>query len=171
MKRIYLLFSLALCIPSVLPAQNPMFVPFGQPRIEVQQFLSTRDYARTQDTTAAHRLTQAVSSRQKVHYFFKEDVLYAIEDERFYDNRDIAERVIKSCLEYLSQGKKKLRTVSNQGGIHRYAAVEDDRLIELMVQHEGRGKKRVSRVYLKATSRWHGPRMKTENLVAEIVNQ
>ncbi|MEO1450272.1 MAG: hypothetical protein AAFV07_12140, partial [Bacteroidota bacterium] len=167
----YTLLVSLVCLSSSSWAQNPMFIPFGQTKGDVMEFLASRDYVRDQDSSEAHRLTQMVSFRQKVHYLFKEGVLYSIEDERYYDNREVADRVIKSCTDYLSQGKKKLRLLSNQGGISRYAAVESDRLIELIIKHEGRRKHRITTIHLRATSRWHGPRMETENLVAEIVNQ
>lgn len=171
MMRFYLLLVLLISGLAEVSAQNPMFVPFGQTRQDVIDFLSMKDYVRGQDSTDDNLLTQTVSFRQKVHYYFKEGVLYSIEDERVYDNRDIADRVIKSCTDYLSQGKKKLRLMSNQGGTQKYAAVEDDRLIELVVTHQGRRKRRITTIHLRATSRWHGPRMETENLVAEVVNQ
>lgn len=153
-------------LPSVF-AQNAMFIPFGQSVDEVSEYLYSRDYAQKVDKTLNTEWVNSVSSSQSVVYYFGDDVLYAIEDTRFYKDRKEAERIVKTCLDFMALEKNKVRTLDSENGINHYAVVTNDRLIELIVEN---GKKNEgANLRLKSTSRLYGPRMKTEDVVMKVV--
>ncbi|MEZ4827109.1 MAG: hypothetical protein R3C61_12660 [Bacteroidia bacterium] len=153
-------------LPSVF-AQNAMFIPFGQPLDVVSEYLSSRDYAQKVDKTLGSEWINNVSSTQSVVYFFDDDVLFAIEDSRFYKEKKEAERVVKTCLDFMAMEKRRVRTLDSESGTNHYAVVTDDRLVELIVEY---GKKNEgASIRLKSTSRLYGPRMKTEDVVMKVV--
>ena len=69
----------------------------------------------------------------------------------------------------MSLNDKKVKTLYSQGGVTHYAVATDDRVVELIVEKDKaqKGEKAV-RIRLKTTSRLHGPRMTTEELVSQV---
>ena len=65
MTRFYFLLIFMASGMAGLSAQNPMFVPFGQTRNHVMEFLAEKDYVKEQDSLDDNVLTQKVSFRQK----------------------------------------------------------------------------------------------------------
>ncbi|MDX2246158.1 MAG: hypothetical protein SF052_05255 [Bacteroidia bacterium] len=148
-------------------AQNAMFIPFGQSVDQVSEYLYSRDYAQKVDKTEDSEWVNKVSNTQSVVYFFDNNVLYAIEDARFYKDRKEFDRVVKTCLDFMSMEKHRIRTLDAENGVNHYAVVTDDRLVELIVET---GKKEEgSSIRMKSTSRLYGPRMKTEDVVMKVV--
>lgn len=163
----------ALCLfislSASLSAQNAMFVPFGQSLSEIRGWVESRDYIRKVALRNQDTLVNILSEKQKVTYFFRDEILYAIEDERFYTSAKEAERVTRTCLDYMSLNDTKVRHLPSENGVARHASLEEDRVVELVV--ETLPKKGGTRIYLKVTSRNHGPRMDTEELASAIMKK
>ncbi|MDX1909546.1 MAG: hypothetical protein SF053_21075 [Bacteroidia bacterium] len=165
MKNITLILILSLCASAV--AQNAMFIPFGQTRQEVNAYLDTREYVFRRMDRLPDTLGLRFSLPREVDYVFKENVLYAVRDERRVTDRKDAERLLKTCLDYMSMGNQRVRNVDSPNGVQHYATIKDDRLIEL-ITIPPRQKTEPTVIILQVTSRYHGPRMQTENLVTQI---
>ncbi|MEL6672457.1 MAG: hypothetical protein AAFR61_09705 [Bacteroidota bacterium] len=152
-----------------LQAQNAMFIPFGQSTGELSHFIQNLDYVQDIALRSQKDSIQVNLPGQDLTYHFHHNILYAISDLRYYENKREAERVIGSCLAFMELGEKKLHQVSNKGSLTHYACLEEDRVTELKVEVIKQGKrKKHYRVLLTATSRRHGPRMKTEAFASSL---
>jgi hypothetical protein len=160
------LFTLMM-LPGLMFSQNAMFIPFGQTREEVLSHLSTRDYARFISAAETDTLINPVSARQTVRYIFRRDVLYAIEDARSFPTAKEAQKAVESCLAYMGRADLKVKSLEDLDGAAHYGAVEEDRIVELIVRY-GRRKGEPTLVRLSARSRLHGPRMDTEALAERL---
>ncbi|MDX2284335.1 MAG: hypothetical protein NW241_09240 [Bacteroidia bacterium] len=159
------LFTLMM-LPGLMFSQNAMFIPFGQTRSDVLAHLSTRDYAR-HAAAETDTLINPVSARQTVQYFFRRDVLYAIEDARTFPTAKEAQKAVESCLAYMGRADLKVKSLEDLDGAAHYGSVEEDRVVELIVRY-GRRKGEPSLVRLSARSRLYGPRMDTEALAERL---
>jgi len=169
MVRICLLLTIYL-LPTCLWAQSAVFIPFGQTRSEIDHFLTDgQGYIQRSEFPSPDTILNYVNERQRVTYILNDDVLYAVEDERVYRDEEIAEEVIKACLDYLDMGEFRVRDVSHSEYDQHYATVEGDRIVELMIVEEGTRKEPVITVRLKSTSRLYGPRMEVEAYASRIV--
>ncbi len=152
-----------------LSAQNGMFVPFGQSKAEFEEYLETRDYIRRISRPHTDTMINLIDNDHWATYFFDHGVLYGIEDVRVYHDEEVAERVIESCLDYMSLSTLRTRTLRSKGDFRHYALVEGDRIVELRVYQRGPRRRKVTTLHLKATSRVHGPRLQTEAYANQIV--
>jgi hypothetical protein len=163
--RIFALVFLGMMLPR-LCAQNAMFLPFGQSSGQVKDYLASLDYVRELLSPSPDTLIHPVSARQQVVYCFRDGILYSIEDQRSYKDLKEADRVSKTCIEYMGREDRKVRNLGSSQGLGHFASVEEDRIVELFF-YPG-SKKEEARISLRVTSRNHGPRMETENLAAAI---
>jgi hypothetical protein len=152
--------------------QNALFIPFGQTFPQVQEFVATRDYihlSEAKDTLNDQLLINRVSARQQVTYRFQQNMLYAVEDFRTYDDKKEYEVIIEACKNFMALEERRVRTVSSQGGETHYAALAEDRIIEFFVLKDRKEKR--YELTLKVTSRLFGPRMETETFAMELAGK
>jgi hypothetical protein len=171
MKIFTSIFSFLLLLSSVW-AQNALFIPFGQTMPQVQEFVATRDYihvSEARDSLKDRLLVNQVSARQKLTYVFQDEMLYAVEDFRTYDNKKQADAIIEACVDYMGLEERRVRTVSSSGGTTHYAALAEDRIIEFFVTKDRKADRYELR--LKVTSRLYGPRMETETFAMELAGK
>ncbi len=170
MKKILLFFLLLSPFVSI-PCQNVLFLPFGQTREEIKEQFQDKDYVK-RVFYGNEIIESQVSFKQKMRYHLKDDLLYAVEDERQYVNKKEAERVIQACLEYMKMGSRKAHVMSNKGGLTHYALLETNRVVEFWVEKKRIGwRQHEYTLTLKVTSRYHGPRSKTEALAAMVAEK
>lgn len=169
MIRTFLLLCISL-LPTWLLAQSAVFIPFGQTRSEIDHYLANgQGYIQRSEFPSPDTILNYVNHRQTVTYILNDDVLYAVEDQRVYRDEEMADAVIKACLDYLDMGEFRLRDVSHSEYDQHYATVEGDRIVELMILEEGTRKEPVITIRLKSTSRLYGPRMEVEAYASRIV--
>ena len=166
MRNLILLFFLLICVSGF--AQNAFFISFGQTEKDVNDFLQTKDYIWDVPKIQEGRLVNQITDRQQITYCFKDQILYAVEDQRIYKSKRDASRSVESCVDFLRKLDKnnKVAKIGNDESKEHYVAVTDDKIFELIVEF---GKKEKSSVVLfKSTSRNHGPRMQTEAFIASL---
>jgi len=163
-----ILFQIALLFCSLAAsAQNILFLPFGQTQISVDSFLQTRDYLDLIEKPDPEIISSSIDSIAKVKYYFKTDRLYAVEDMRFYKDKEDAEAALDACLEFLKKkGKGEVYKAFNSKEVQHYVSVDDDKMTELIISFNARPF--AAKVHLKSTSRKYGPRMKTESFIADL---
>lgn len=152
-------------------AQNAMFLPFGQTTVDVMDYLDTRDYVHQVVYEADSGYMHLSLRQQEVQYFFDDEVLFAVEDRRVITDKKEADGVIKACLDFMAMEERRVRTLSSQSSGTHYAAVGDDRIMELIVVDLGTRKAPDIRIRLKVTSRLYGPRMQTEAFAAQVARR
>lgn len=169
MVRIFLLLCIPL-LPTWLLAQSAIFIPFGQTRSEIDHYLADgQGYIQRSEFPSPDTIFNYVNERQRVTYILNDDVLYAVEDQRIYRDKAIAEGVIEACLDYLDMGEFRVRNVSHSDYDQHYATVEGDRIVELMIIEAGTRKEPMITIRLKSTSRLYGPRVEVEAYASRIV--
>ncbi|RMG72950.1 MAG: hypothetical protein D6722_04425 [Bacteroidetes bacterium] len=148
-----------------------MFLPFGQTSEEVLAYMDARDYAQYVEYIADSGHMQLDVRGQEVLYVFDEDILYAVEDQRQFYDKDLADHVVETCLDFMALEERRVRNLDSPSGQSHYATVADDRIIELVVIDQGTRKAPDIRVRLKVTSRLYGPRMQTEAFAAQVARR
>jgi hypothetical protein len=151
--------------------QSALFLPFGQNTQEVYDHFASREYyrvapepsVRTQDT-----LINQMGRGWIVTYLMEDGRLYAVEDERCYEDKKEADLVIEACLSYLNLFEKRVRTIRKANVKSYYVVVLEDRVVELKVWESGKRKKRITNISLRSTSRMYGPRLKTESMITQL---
>jgi len=167
MRFIYLLLIVSFPLTSL--CQSALFVPFGQSQSELDAYLDSRNYIRSQSRDHQDTLMSVLNDQHWVKYVLSDRILYSIEDVRIYTGEKEAERMIESCMEYLNLGNMRVRTLSNNGSRSHYAKVEGDRIVELIITRRGERKKRITTLRLKSTSRLYGPKEQTELVASRII--
>ncbi len=164
MRQLYTIAFLILA--SSLHAQSAFFVGIGKDTSEVREFLASRSYLQNITTDSVHIWTGKIVPGQEIQYRFHDGILYAIEDERSFSDKLVADQVESSCLAYLKLLDFDTRTLSSSGGKTHYVAVTYDQVVEFIREYDK--DKTNSVCQLRVTSRRYGPRMRTESFVAQL---
>ncbi len=165
MRQIYTI-ALLLLSTSVF-SQSALFVNIGQDTGEVREFLESRTYFRSISENSISLWTGTVHKNQEVRYHFFDGVLYAIEDQRLYTDKNQAHQVMEACVTYLEMvdfDTKEMESPDNN--VDHYVAITHDRVVEFKMTWD-----RDTNEYtcsLMVTSRRYGPRMKTESFVSQV---
>ncbi|MEM7368238.1 MAG: hypothetical protein AAF587_06515 [Bacteroidota bacterium] len=168
MKQILLLLIASFSLS--LSAQNALFIPFGQTMAEVDTFLQTKEYIHQITKPSADLIQVIVYEGRTMHYHFKDGFLFGIEEKRVYTNRKNKEEIVKNCLDFLKGTEEKIKTVKTEGVDSHYAVAPTDRVLEFMVSETGKRKNRTVNMTFKSTSRYHGPRLRTEEYASQILD-
>lgn len=126
------LFLIAL-LPYAVSGQNGLFIPFGQTESEVKNFIKSRSYVQIAESDSESRILKATSDIQEASYEFHNNSLCVISNKRTYRDKKEAERIIKSCLAYLSRGERKVATLPSKNFVKHYACMERGRIVELRI--------------------------------------
>jgi hypothetical protein len=145
--------------------QNMSFIPFGQNQSSVMEDLT--DYERFLGEVKAEnkKIVNKLSENRFVSYSFQEDQLFQIEDVRYYESKVEANEAKEACLAYLSLFRQ-AKVLKTQGGINHYASIMSDRVVEVIFENDRKSK--MTKIILRSTSRYHGPRMQTEELISVV---
>ena len=165
MKTI-LLFVLLASSQLVSFAQNALFLPFGQNDQQITAYLNTRDYIQAIHNNEKDQIVNQVSETRQVIYHLKDQLLYATEDIRIFSNKQQMEEALKSCREYMKDGKNQPKALNSNTYDKHYLIVKADQIIELTVKKDAKTKTYV--LSLKVTSRNYGPRMATQKIAEQF---
>lgn len=158
----FLLFTFACW---TLQGQNMSFIPFGQAQEIVLADLSHYERPLGKAEAKENRIVNQLSPNRSVHYIFKEDQLFQIEDIRLCADREEAKELEESLKAYLGLFKQ-TKVMDSQGGNSHYASILKDRIVEVVIENDRKTKQ--IQIILRSTSRFHGPRMETEQLVSLV---
>lgn len=160
-------FTLVLLTLSLsLSAQSALFVGIGQDTSEVREYLSTRTYLGSISEDSLDLWVAEIRKQQEVKYRFHDGTLYAIEDIREYEDKQQAEEITRTCVEYLKLLDFDSKQLESSNRIKRYVAITPDKVVEFIQERDGSSERYTCT--LKVTSRRYGPRMKTESFVASV---
>ena len=168
MKYLSILFLFFLSFD--LFAQNALFIPFGQTMSEVDTFLESKDYLKTIDRSEDDLIHVVVYDGRTIDYHFKDGFLFGIEETREFYNHKLKEGLVKECMDFLKGTEEKVKTLKTEGVDSHYAVAPTDRVLEFMVKESGRRKRKQLIMTIKSTSRYHGPRLRTEEYVSQLVD-
>lgn len=126
-----------LCIsPLLISAQNGTFIPFGTKLDDVKTHLDSRLYARDFMWDKDSRTLEISNDFQLARYKFTNGELSGITDIRKYPNKDRADEIVKSCVDYLKNTEGEVATVNTKDLKRHYVTLLKDRIIELKVRIE-----------------------------------
>ena len=139
MNRALLLVTSLLILSSVLPAQNHLFIPFGQTVADVEHYLYTRDYVANVELDDSMKTLRAlIDADNQVEYAFNEGNLYAITVSRNYRNRRQARESLKNCLNYMAMVSHGAMRETNDERLTCHTAITDSRIVKLFIQEHSR---------------------------------
>lgn len=168
MKQILLLLFSFLSFS--LTAQNALFVPFGQTMTEVDTFLQAKEYIQQISKPNEDLIEVMVHEGRTMQYHFKDGFLFGIEEHRVYRNHKKKEEIVKNCLDFLKATEEKVKTIKSEDVDSHYAVAPTDRVMEFTVSERGKKKDRIINLTFKSTSRYHGPRLLTEEYASQIID-
>jgi len=159
-----LTFILACFLTSTAWCQNHLFVPFGQKKDEVRQYLESRDYTqRIISNGEMETLMAIISDEEQVEYVFEKDKLYAITYLQHYTDLKEAAMSKKNFLEYMKKTDAMEIGVTKEGDISCHTGLNPTRVLKLFVRQHPKGVTLV----ISSISRFHGPRIEKEDFFYE----
>lgn len=148
-----------------LYAQNSSFIPFGQAQKTVLSDLGHYERPLGKPVAKDNQIYNKLSDTREVRYSFREDMLFQIEDVRYCEDKEEAKRIEESCKAYLGLFHQ-AKVLDAPSGSSHYASILEDRVIEVLIENDRKSK--MTKITLRSTSRLHGPRMQTEELVSLV---
>jgi len=164
MKHLYcLIISLLLLYQAY--SQNHLFIPFGQSKAEVREFLNSRDYISDIIEDQKMSSLRAVLEEDKhVEYVFEKGQLYATSVTRNYSDKKSAKNVERKCLEYMQvTGSEEIKEVNNEN-VTCHTVVTDSRVIKLFIIEHAKSKT----LTFTSVSRKFGPMISKQDYYYEI---
>jgi hypothetical protein len=164
MKQLFTLL-IGICVCTLAPGQNNLFIPFGQTAEQVTDFLGSRDYVHNVHIDSEMKSVRAdLDQNKKVEYAFENGSLYATTVTRSYENRRVSHEVQRNCLEYMNVISRGTVSTSSQQNVVCHTAVTESRVIKLFVASHKGGQT----LTLTAVSRHHGPMIHDKDFYYEV---
>ena len=150
MKHLYcLIISLLLLYQAY--SQNHLFIPFGQSKAEVREFLTSRDYVSDIIEDQKMSSLRAVLEEDKhVEYVFEKGQLYATSVTRNYSDMQVT-------------GAEEIKEVNNEN-VTCHTVVTDSRVIKLFIIEHSKSKT----LTFTSVSRKFGPMISKQDYYYEI---
>ena len=150
--------------PSLLFAQNSFFFPFGVDMNEVQNSLVHRNYYRKIEVQKTKSQLIAYYENNVITYNFKDSALYEMEMYKTVPKKTDYKLLLENCQGFMKRSAGDFFNLAEEGNYLRCAHVSDAVLYEL----KGEAEKNSFNVYLRKTSRNHGPKFQIEAYVIQL---
>lgn len=157
-------FCCVLLFSGFMSAQNSFFFPFGTKMSALKTSLETRNYYKQIEVQKAKSHLIAYYENSVIFYRFDDSVLYEVEMYKTVEKKAEYKKLVTDCKEYIKGFSGDFIPIASEGNFLRCAQITDTELFEI----KGESELKTFNVYLKKTSRNHGPRFETEAYVMQI---
>ena len=136
--RILTIILFQICFVQLTIAQNALFLPFNTSKVEVKDFLNSRDYI-DQVFYTENSIVAKLSSDSEIVYHFEAGNLSSIEMNKSYDQKRAGKSAIEASVGYMGLNVDVfMPSLTNDKNSSNYYSIAGDKVLELSIERDGK---------------------------------
>ena len=136
--RIFIIILLQISFVQITFAQNALFLPFNTSRVEVKEFLNSRDYIKEVYHTE-NNITVKLNETSEIVYNFEAGKLSSISMVKTYGKKKAGKSAIHASVGYMGLSAEVfMPSLTNDKNNSKYYSIAGDKVLELDIERDGK---------------------------------